>query len=581
MRMPVEQHALFKAQEQWSDWRPSVPAAMTIHDENTLNWHAVSDVIVVGMGGAGAATCVQALEDGLQVVALERFEGGGSTTMNGGIYYAGGGTHIQQAAGVQDSPQAMFDYLKRETGGVVSDRTLMNFCQSSASTLSWLERHGVRFKPSLYNKKTSYPPLDYYLYHSDSSMSGGYAAHTPPAARGHKVFSEYRSQSALGFGKDLYEPLRNSALKQGLSLYTHCEVTRLVCNPQGRVIGVQAMHYPNEAPKARSHHRWVRWANVLQTTLPPTFPGGQLLLGLANWARRRADALALKYRIPIYLRAKAGVCLTTGGFVFNRDWVNRLAPVYNQAMPLGNAGDDGSGIALGVSAGAATDRMDHLSAWRFINPPSAFSKGILVNQHGQRMVDETNYGAALGYAMCRHNNGKGWLIVDHNLYRLAKHQIRHDGLLPFQRDPARLLMMFASVKANTVAALADKLGIDSNALARTVAAYNQVSADHSMDRFEKNPADCVPLVKGPFYAFDMSVHSRLFPLPSITLGGLRVDEQTGAVLNTHNTPIQGLYAAGRTAVGVCSHLYVSGLSAADCIYSGRRAARSLVAQVTQ
>ena len=35
--------------------------------------------------------------------------------------------------------------------------------------------------------------------------------------------------------------------------------------------------------------------------------------------------------------------------------------------------------------------------------------------------------------------------------------------------------------------------------------------------------------------------------------------------------IPGLYAAGRTAVGVCSRQYVSGLSIADCVYSGRRA----------
>jgi 3-oxo-5alpha-steroid 4-dehydrogenase len=35
--------------------------------------------------------------------------------------------------------------------------------------------------------------------------------------------------------------------------------------------------------------------------------------------------------------------------------------------------------------------------------------------------------------------------------------------------------------------------------------------------------------------------------------------------------IAGLYAAGRTAVGICSNSYVSGLSLADCVFSGRRA----------
>jgi 3-oxo-5alpha-steroid 4-dehydrogenase len=38
-----------------------------------------------------------------------------------------------------------------------------------------------------------------------------------------------------------------------------------------------------------------------------------------------------------------------------------------------------------------------------------------------------------------------------------------------------------------------------------------------------------------------------------------------------------LYAAGRSAVGLCSRSYVSGLSLADCVFSGRRAGRHAAA----
>ncbi len=62
-------------------------------------------------------------------------------------------------------------------------------------------------------------------------------------------------------------------------------------------------------------------------------------------------------------------------------------------------------------------------------------------------------------------------------------------------------------------------------------------------------------------------------MPIMTVGGLAVDEDSGLVLDDAGTPIAGLYAAGRNAVGVCSNVYVSGLSYADCIFSGRRAAR--------
>jgi 3-oxo-5alpha-steroid 4-dehydrogenase len=65
----------------------------------------------------------------------------------------------------------------------------------------------------------------------------------------------------------------------------------------------------------------------------------------------------------------------------------------------------------------------------------------------------------------------------------------------------------------------------------------------------------------------------------LTLGGLQVDEETGQVVRDDGSPIEGLYAAGRAAIGVCSNIYVSGLSASDCIFSGRRAALHAAASV--
>lgn len=78
--------------------------------------------------------------------------------------------------------------------------------------------------------------------------------------------------------------------------------------------------------------------------------------------------------------------------------------------------------------------------------------------------------------------------------------------------------------------------------------------------------------QGPYCAVDMSIDATFAPLPVLTLGGLKVDETSGEVLRDDGQAIAGLYAAGRTAVGVCSNIYVSGLSAADCVFSGRRAA---------
>ena len=89
------------------------------------------------------------------------------------------------------------------------------------------------------------------------------------------------------------------------------------------------------------------------------------------------------------------------------------------------------------------------------------------------------------------------------------------------------------------------------------------------------PADLVrPQDQPPYSMIDYSIRPRLLnPAPVLTLGGLVVDHGTGQVLRPDGTAVPGLYAAGRSAVGLCSRSYVSGLSIADCVFSGRRAGR--------
>src|SRR5687768_13698821 len=69
-----------------------------------------TDVLVVGFGAAGACAALEAAETGSQVIIIDRFTGGGATALSGGVVYAGGGTAQQLEAGVDDTPQAMFDY---------------------------------------------------------------------------------------------------------------------------------------------------------------------------------------------------------------------------------------------------------------------------------------------------------------------------------------------------------------------------------------------------------------------------------------------------------------------------------------
>ena len=80
-------------------------------------------------------------------------------------------------------------------------------------------------------------------------------------------------------------------------------------------------------------------------------------------------------------------------------------------------------------------------------------------------------------------------------------------------------------------------------------------------------------LSGILYAIKMDmVGNKYWPTPCMSLGGVSVDGQSGlAIRAADKHPISGLYVAGRSAVGICSNYYISGLSLGDAVFSGRRA----------
>src|ERR1700733_10661297 len=89
------------------------------------------DVIIVSYGAAGAAGAVEGDDPGARVLDLDRGYGGGASALCGGVVYAGGGTPYQEAACVRDTRENMFNYLRQEVKGFVSDTTLRRFCETS------------------------------------------------------------------------------------------------------------------------------------------------------------------------------------------------------------------------------------------------------------------------------------------------------------------------------------------------------------------------------------------------------------------------------------------------------------------
>jgi 3-oxo-5alpha-steroid 4-dehydrogenase len=168
------------------------------------------------------------------------------------------------------------------------------------------------------------------------------------------------------------------------------------------------------------------------------------------------------------------------------------------------------------------------------------------------------------------------LILDSELVAAARAELPKLPL--FSSAPARMSLARA-VKADSLDELATKLGMPADAL-RASADEVSATAGGAPDAFGKRAASSAPLRRAPFLALDMSLDTKPIPATTFSIGGLRVDGSTGAVLRAGGAAIPGLYAAGRAAVGLCSNSYVSGLSLADCVFSGRRAGASTAGSAT-
>ncbi len=542
---------------------PRSPAPQTFEvrhgttDGVTIPWDAEVDVAVVGFGGAGASAAVEAASSGASVLVAERFAGGGATRMSGGVVYAGGGTQLQRSAGYDDTPREMLRYLEQETGDSVPQEVLRAFCEKSTPNLEWLESLGVPYPSGFESAKTSYPSDGTTLYFSGNENAPPYCDRARPAPRGHRALGKGLT------GKVLFEPLRRAALERGVAVHYRTSARRLIADEEGRVIGVEVRSLSSSRLVRGLHDMLFLAGSRLGTR-------GTSVLKLCGRLLERLEALC---GTTLRVRARGGVIIAAGGFIFNPEMTAEYIPKYSKTMRLGTIGDDGSGIDLGRSVGAGVRKMEKGTAWMFINPPAGLSKGVLLDADARRVCNEELYGAALGECIAEQHDGRAILLLDKKSWSEARDEIFRDRKPNFQSLMGLINLYINNARADSLDALAAKCGISPQALQRAVESYN-AGVESGEDATGKSAKSLQLIDTPPFYAVDCDIDNGRFLTPSISLGGLSVNGFTSQVLREDGAPIEGLYAAGRSAVGVCSHSYVSGLSIADGIFAGRNAGKS-------
>jgi tricarballylate dehydrogenase len=271
------------------------------------------------------------------------------------------------------------------------------------------------------------------------------------------------------------------------------------------------------------------------------------------------------------IRCKS-VVLACGGFESNVEWRTRyLGPGWELAKVRGTAFNTGDGIRMALDIGAqpyGNWSGSHAVQWDYNAPEfgdlsvgdnfqkHSYPWGIMINAHGRRFVDEgadfRNYTyAKYGAIVLRQPNNFAYQVFDKKI-------------IPMLRDEYRIKRV-SKVTANSLEELAQKMeGVDAAGFLDEIKKYN--AAVRTDIPFNPNIKDgrCtvgLPINKSnwantidepPFEAYQVGCGI------SFTFGGLRIDPDTGQVIDSDQAPIPGLYAAGELVGGIFYFNYPGG-----------------------
>src|SRR5699024_7311272 len=265
--------------------------------------------------------------------------------------------------------------------------------------------------------------------------------------------------------------------------------------------------------------------------------------------------------------ARLGVILASGGFEHNDEMRKKYqrAPIGTE-WTVGAKANTGDGILAAQKLGAGVDFMDD-SWWGptipltggpwFALSERSLPGSMMVNDRGERFVNESSpyveathamYGGKWGRGEGPGENIPNWMVLDQryrNRYTFA-------GITPRTPFPGRWLKAGVVVKADTIAELAEKMGVPAQGLTATVEKFNGFAdAGHDPDfgrgesgydhyygdpRNKPNPS-LGRIDKAPFYAIKM------VPGDLGTKGGVLTDT-VGRVTRADGTVIDWLYARG-------------------------------------
>ena len=520
--------------------------------EEAVQWDRETDILVVGSGAAAASAAITANQNGDEVLVIEKAPiTGGTAAKSAGVLWIPNNFALK-AKGIDDRKEDCLRYMVRysypqhydgagATLGISAARyeLLAAFYDNASNAIDSLRTHGDLQIGEWRMFALDRPATDYLDQVPENKVPTG------------RALGPLKSDGTMGLGVDLMTQLHASLQRRGVPVLTAHRATRIVMNPQGRVIGVEC------------------------------------------------DAAGKTVR----LRARKAVIFGSGGYAHNTEFVD----AYQKQSLMGACAMPWSTGDFINIAGAAGARMGDLStAWRsqivldealqartlaagvFFPPGDSM---LQVNRYGVRAVDENrNYNdrtTVHGYFDATQSEFPNLLMFMIYDQRSAE---AFAGDYPLPATPTgathvltgnTLAELSSRIEAR-LAAITDRTGGFSLSpdfvanLQQTITRFNGYALSGNDEEFHRGkyaydnewhlvfspmrsdtkwPANKGPTVtmypfrdEGPYYAIILAAGAL------DTSGGPAIDA-SARVLDTTGKPVPGLYGAGNCIASPSSRAY--------------------------
>lgn len=504
-------------------------ATVNVSYADTISWDAEYDVVVVGWGGAGSVTAITAAENGAKVLIAEKAPFGDE---GGNTRYCE--QYINTPTSIEGGIEAMRAFA--EGFDTATDEIVEYMATGAYENGDWLLAHGAEsfgYPPQNEgdqgDAQTSWPDLgelETWTTEVDGKLTlTGEFAIWPNSEANDGRMAAYQVEAPDNGEKKYWKLVRSNvvALKDSIDVWYESPATNLIQDPFTKTI-----------------------------------------LGV----------VITRNGASVNVRARNGVVLTCGSYEASEEMLENYAQI-PCGLPIGSLYNTGDGIKMAIEIGADLWHMDALSGpWptaRYHNE----RRGIFGGTMPQRIATEPSCFYVGGNAQ-RFMKESDWHKHGHvNLGGTWVSQNLPDTMWAIMDETARTgagVIQYVEdeeiVEASSIEELAEKIELDPDTLAATLAEYNAV-AESGDDPFGRPTVALAPLTGDTFYAV------RLWPCFVNCQGGPKRNTNC-EVLGISGEPIPHLYSAGELG-SFWAGVYSGGGNIAETIYTGRTAGANAAA----